>query len=94
MRCTAANHFVGLSIYRDRKTKTLFLSQPTYIKKILQRFSMVNCRPRNLPAETGHHLHRSADKKKQEEAMPYREAVGSLMYLMVATRPDISFSVG
>jgi hypothetical protein len=94
MRCTVANHFVGLSIHRDRQTKTLFLSQPIYIKKILQRFNMANCRPRNLPAEPGHHLHRSAEKGRQEETMPYREAVGSLMYLMVATRPDISFSVG
>jgi hypothetical protein len=55
---------------------------------------MANCRPRNLPAEPGHHLHRNAEKGRQEEAMPYREAVGSLMYLIMATRPDISFSVG
>ena len=94
MRCTAADLFVGLSIHRDRLAKTLFLSQPAYIKKILKRFNMLDCRPRSLPAEPGHHLQRSTEKNEPKETMPYREAVGSLMYLTVATRPDISYSVG
>ena len=94
MRCTAADLFVGLSIHRDRLAKTLFLSQPAYIKKILKRFNMLDCRPRSLPAEPGHHLQRSTEKNESKETMPYREAVGSLMYLTVATRPDISYSVG
>jgi hypothetical protein len=85
---------VGLSIHRDRLAKTLFLSQPAYIKKILKRFNMLDCRPRSLPAEPGHHLQRSTEKNEPKETMPYREAVGSLMYLTVATRPDISYSVG
>lgn len=56
---------------------------------------MLNCRSRNLSVEPRHNLHRSADKKKKEEAMPYREAVGSLRYLTVAsTMPDISFAEG
>lgn len=42
MRCTQANHFVGLSITRSRQDKTLYLSQPDYIKKILKRFHMTD----------------------------------------------------
>ena len=46
-----------------------------------QRFS-VNDFPANLP------------EKISMMRTPYREAVGSLMHLMVCTRPDIAYSVG
>ncbi|XP_057378538.1 uncharacterized protein LOC130700504 [Daphnia carinata] len=59
---------------------------------------MSDCNPKLVPAEPGVRL--SADMNPQnsdeEEIMakvPYREAIGSLMYLMVMTRPDIAFAV-
>ena len=37
----------------------------------------------------------STDKEKEEmEKVPYASAVGSLMYAMVCTRPDITHAVG
>jgi hypothetical protein len=33
------------------------------------------------------------DSRKLATNVPYREAIGSLMYLMVGTRPDIAFAV-
>ncbi len=53
MRCTPANHFVGLSITRDHQEKTLHVSQSNYIKRILHRFHMFDCNPRKLPADPG-----------------------------------------
>ena len=35
-----ANYVLGIRIYRDRKRRTLALSQATYIDKVLERFSM------------------------------------------------------
>jgi hypothetical protein len=36
------------------------------------------------------------NKEEEDEikAVPYREAVGSLMHIMVMTRPDIAYAVG
>jgi hypothetical protein len=53
MRSSVANHFVGLSITRKREEKTLYISQPDYIKKILKRFHMAECKPTDLSATPG-----------------------------------------
>jgi hypothetical protein len=92
MRSTPAEHFVGLSITRDRKEKTLFVSQPEYVKTILRRFHMKDCNPRKIPADPNARLSKSPEKGVDIH-VPYREAVGSLMYLMLSSRPDISFAV-
>ena len=93
MRTTPADHYVGMSILRNRKDHLLYLSQPGYVKTILRRFNMDNCHPRKLPAEPNTRLQRSSEESKAIQA-PYREAVGCLMYLMLTTRPDIAFAVG
>ena len=36
----------------------------------------------------------SEDEKAEMAKVPYASAVGSLIYVMVATRPDIAFAVG
>ncbi len=92
MRSSEANHFVGLSITRNREEKTLYISQPDYIKKILRRFHMDQCNPVDLPATPGVFFTRD-NKNEGSIQVPFREAVGSLLYLMLSSRPDISFSV-
>ena len=93
MRQGPANHFVGLSISRNRQDRTLYVAQPDYIRKILKRFNMMECLPKKLPADPGTRLQKKVDRTSTEK-FPYREAVGSLMYLGLASRPDISFAVG
>ena len=40
-----ANYVLRVKILRDRSKRLLGLSQKTYIKKILERFQMQNCKP-------------------------------------------------
>ena len=65
---------------------------------IIARYGFEDAKPLAIPMEPGIML--STDdcpKTDQERAImrvkPYREAVGALLYLVVATRPDISYAV-
>lgn len=64
------------------------LSQKRYIQTILKRFGMENCNPVKTPMEVGN-ISMSDDVKKVQ-SYPYRELIGALMFLSVATRPDIA----
>ena len=94
-----ANHFLGMSIKRNRKKGILELSQESYIQKVLQRFKMQEGKAVSTPLPSYLKLSKDdspkSDAEKAEMAkVPYSSAVGSLMYIMIATRPDIAFAVG
>ena len=94
-----ANYVLGIKLLRDRKNRVLALSQAQYIDKILARFSMENSKRGIIPFRHGIHLSekQSPQTPEQRERMsriPYASAVGSLMYAMLCTRPDICYAVG
>ena len=94
-----ANYILGIKLLRDWKNKVLALSQALYIDKILVRFSMENSKKGTLPFRNGVHLSKEQSPKtlEQKESMsriPFASAVGSLMYAMLCTRPDICYTVG
>ena len=94
-----ASYVLGIQIIRDRKNKLLALSQAFYIDKVLARFSMQNSNKGLLPARHGIVFSKEqCPKTPQEEEdmrrVPYASAVGSLMYAMLCTRPDICYAVG
>lgn len=86
------NFFVGLQINRVCDG-SIHVNQSTYATKVLTRFNMLETCPVDTPVDANTTLLSSLVDGKLT-AFPYREAVGSLMYLTVATRPDISFAVG
>jgi hypothetical protein len=93
------HYFLGMEVHRDRIARTISLSQPKLIDDILERFNMSECHPAPIPALPKTHLPKgrdipvSADEQERLDRIPYREAVGCLMYLMVTTRPDIGYAV-
>ncbi|CAL1399156.1 unnamed protein product [Linum trigynum] len=94
----AAQKILGMEIYRDRSKKKLFLSQKSYIQKILSRFGMSSAKPLNTPNVSNVHLSsayapQSEAEKEYMSRVPYASAVGSLMYAMVCTRPDLAHVV-
>ena len=95
-----AKKILGMEIVRDRQRGTLCLTQKQYLKKVLQRFGMSEkTNPVSTPLSPNFKLSASQCPKTEEEhelmsKVPYSNAVGSLMYAMVCTRPDISHEVG
>ncbi|GKV32746.1 hypothetical protein SLEP1_g41331 [Rubroshorea leprosula] len=94
-----AKQILGMKIFQDRKNKKLWLSQEKYIEKVLNKFNMSKAKPAGTPLASHFKLSTEQCPASKEEAeymknVPYASAVGSLMYAMVCTRPDIAHAVG
>jgi hypothetical protein len=66
----------------------ILISQKEYIRNKVEEFREESANPENLPMEPGF----SALKGKVDLKLPYKEIIGSLIYVMSQTRPDITFS--
>ncbi|POM74344.1 putative transposable element [Phytophthora palmivora] len=89
-------YLLGWSIQRDRKNRTIFIHQHKYATKVIDRFSKYIPYPIATPVERNAKISvnskpSSASEKRAMKDIPYREAVGSVMYLTVGTRPDMAF---
>ena len=93
-----AHWLLGIKIERDRDRKTISLSQEAYVNDILRRFNFDELKPASTPMDPTLALSTSQAPQTTAEMtamrhVPYREAIGSLMYAAMATRPDIAFAV-
>jgi hypothetical protein len=93
----AAHWLLGIKITRDLVNRTLSLSQHAYIDAIITRFNFDDLKPSSMPMDPSAPLSKSQSPSKLEDInkmknVPYREAVGSLMYAAMGTRPDIAFA--
>lgn len=83
--------FLGLEI--EQKTDgSIFIHQSIYAKRVLSRFNMENCNSVSTPSDPNQILH--SFEESDVAKYPYRELIGSLMYLSIGTRPDITHAVG
>ena len=87
------NMIVGINIFRDPATGAITISQSRYIQDIVVRYGMADCAPVYTPAVHGLKLCADDGSDELESNVPYREAVGAVMYAAVCTRPDIAFIV-
>ena len=93
-----AAYILGIKIYRDRSKRLIGLSQDTYIDKVLKRFNMQDSKKGFLPMSHGVSLCKSQcpstpDEQEKMSAVPYASAIGSIMYVVLCTRPDIAYAL-
>lgn len=94
-----ARLMLGLAIDYDREAQTLTLSQTRYIDESLERYGANDGHIHITPLSSGIKLSRddcpTTDEEKLEmSSHPYHSLIGTLMYAMLGTRPDIAYAVG
>jgi hypothetical protein len=82
--------FLGLQICQ--RNQGIFISQTKYIREMLKRFRMEDCKPVNTPMQTSCKLRKDDDSKSTDQRQ-YRSMIGSLLYV-TTSRPDVMQEVG
>ena len=87
--------FTGIALQRLDK-HSIRLSQPSFTRNLLQKFNMQDCKPATTPAAAERlvAISQSEQERAAMKKVPYRSAIGSLLWLTTTTRPDIAFAVG
>ena len=93
-----ASYILGMKIERDRKARRLSISQESYIESVLKRFDVIGWKTIDSPIYKGTVLSErmapaSDEERLKMQSVPYAQAIGSLMYAMNCTRPDLAFVV-
>ena len=88
--------YLGVRIKRDRSIRRLDIDQSRYISEIVNRFGLADSNPARtpLPAGAETHLVKNTGEATASEIKYYQQIIGSLLYVQIGTRPDISFAVG
>ncbi|GKC27539.1 retrotransposon protein, putative, ty1-copia subclass [Tanacetum coccineum] len=92
-----AAYILGIMIYKDRSRRLIGLCQSAYIEKILKRFHMENSKRGNIPMQDKPELCKSQGASTPAEVqrmkrVSYALAVGSIMYAVRCTLPDVAFT--
>ena len=83
-----ASYILGVKIIRDRAKRLLGLTQETYIKKMLKRYHMQDCKPMDTHVDKSLSLScdmcpNTLEEKEKMFRVPYASVVGSLMCAMI-----------
>ena len=85
--------FLGMNIMH--KKEGIYITQTSYINKILERFNLRDAKIKAVPLSKDVNFRQLIFPEGNDPRgdCPYRELVGCLLYLSVCTRPDISLAV-
>ena len=88
-----AKEYLGMHITHDCKKWTLTLDQCVYAEKVLKQFGMQNAKPAWTLLPLGYNPKISEIEATLVLCSQYQSVIGSLLYIMLGTRPDLAFTV-
>jgi hypothetical protein len=87
------HYMLGIRISRNPSGSSLTMTQDAYATKVLDRFGMSNCHPVATPEVADQEDLWHDENQPSVDQGEFRAMIGSLVYLMVCTRPDIAHAV-
>lgn len=85
--------YLGIKIDYNRELGTTLISQQAYINTVVERFSLENARPSDVPMASSRVETTPVKRKGGGLNVPYAQAIGCLLYIALGTRPDIAYAV-
>ena len=88
------NYFLGIEF--ECHDDSISMNQTNYFNKILEKFNMSDCKTKSGPCELSLNtdmINVNSESLSNESHRVYRGIVGSLIYAMIGTRPDLCFIV-
>ena len=86
------NWILGICVTCNCQKGTISLSQEKFTAKVLERFEKMGLCLISTPVLANEHLTRLASP--EVDPTMYQQAVSMLMYLIIATQPDLAYAVG
>jgi len=88
----SVSFYLGMNMERNREHHTIDIHQHSYIRTILAKFRMDESRPVATPMAMK--LHKRKPDDEACDPTIYPSMIGSLMYVMTATRHDFAYAIG
>ena len=83
--------FLRMRILRSQGR--ILVDQKDYLQKVLKRFKLENAKSVPTPLPEGYHPTPNKETASPEIRASYQQVIGSLLYIMIGTRPDIAYAV-
>ncbi len=71
----------------------ILTDQKDYLQKVLQHFNLINPKSVPTPLPKGYHPSSNKGTASPEICVSYQQVIGSLLYIMIGTQPDIAYAV-
>jgi hypothetical protein len=84
------SYFLKLEVSKGKDY--IGIRQKPYIEKKVEEFGLKECNFVTTPMESGFYVDKNQDQGRI--VLPYKQIVGSIMYAMTKTRPDVVFAIG
>lgn len=93
-----AKKILGMVIKRIRSENKLTITQEAYLNKVVTKFGMKDSKTVNVPLTAHMNLSKTNSPKSEEEMkemenIPYANAISSVMFSMITTRPDLAYAI-